>query len=137
MSGRVDYTGSTDVLEVLSRHGVRTALFLEPLGSDNLTGRFADLQAIGVAEESRSMTSAEVDEHLRETFKAIEELDPTLFQYKVCSTFDSDRIGGASATRSISARMFSTRHSNRAPRMIRGNFDRVSSSLTSTRISES
>ncbi|WP_158237406.1 four-carbon acid sugar kinase family protein [Halegenticoccus soli] len=84
-----DYTGSTDALEALSRHGVRTALFLEPPGSDDLTGRFADLQAIGVAGESRSMTPVEMDVHLRETFKAIEDLDPTLFQYKVCSTFDS------------------------------------------------
>lgn len=84
-----DYTGSTDALEALSRQGVRTALFLEPPRPEDLTGRFDDLQAIGVAGESRSMTPSEMDEQLPETFEAIAKLNPTLFQYKVCSTFDS------------------------------------------------
>jgi uncharacterized protein YgbK (DUF1537 family) len=83
-----DFTGSTDVLESLSLHGVRTVLFLEPPTPEDRE-RFPDARAIGVAGTSRRMSPAEMDEALPPVFDVLGDLDPALFQYKVCSTFDS------------------------------------------------
>jgi uncharacterized protein YgbK (DUF1537 family) len=83
-----DFTGSTDVLESLSLHGVPTVLFLESPAAEDLA-RFEDVRAIGVAGTSRSMTPEEMDEALPPIFEALGEFDADLFHYKVCSTFDS------------------------------------------------
>jgi len=84
-----DLTGSTDAMEALGLGGVRTALFLEPPTESDLTGRFEDLDAVGVAGRSRSMSPDEMDEVLPEHFERLLDLDPAFVQYKVCSTFDS------------------------------------------------
>lgn len=82
-----DFTGSTDVLESLSRNGVDTLLFLETPEPDDLADR--DVQAIGIAGTSRSMAPAEMEEELPPRFEALADLDPEILVYKVCSTFDS------------------------------------------------
>lgn len=84
-----DLTGSTDAMEALSLGGVRTALFLDAPDPDDLEGRFADLDAVGVAGRSRSMSPAEMDEALPPVFERLAALGAPLVQYKVCSTFDS------------------------------------------------
>lgn len=83
-----DITGSTDALEGLARNGVRALLFLEPPTPEDLA-EFEELQAVGVAGRSRSMTPAEMDETLPQVFNAIGALGPPVVHYKVCSTFDS------------------------------------------------
>jgi uncharacterized protein YgbK (DUF1537 family) len=84
-----DLTGSTAVLEALAKNGVRTALFFDPPTPDELTGRFADLAAVGVAGRSRSMTPSQMNERLAPAFEALRALDPECCHYKVCTTFDS------------------------------------------------
>lgn len=84
-----DLTGSTDAMEALELGGLDTALFLDAPTPDELTGEYADLDAVGVAGTSRSMTPDQMDEHLPEQFERLDALDPTVVQYKVCSTFDS------------------------------------------------
>ena len=59
-----DFTGSTDALEALARAGVRSALFLDAPGPDQLRGRFAGLKAVGVAGMGRSMSPTQMDEAL-------------------------------------------------------------------------
>lgn len=89
-----DFTGSTDVLESLSRNGVDTVLFLDvPDRSD--VERFGEVDAVGVAGTSRSMTPSEMDERLPAVFEALAEFDPELVHYKVCSTFDSSPTVGS------------------------------------------
>lgn len=83
-----DFTGSTDALEVLAYAGLRTALFLKP-PTPAMVARFGDLDAIGVAGDSRAMTPAEMDAHLPEVFDRLAALGAPLLHYKVCSTFDS------------------------------------------------
>ncbi|MCU4975460.1 four-carbon acid sugar kinase family protein [Halobacteria archaeon AArc-m2/3/4] len=83
-----DLTGSTDVLEGLARNGVRTVLFLDPPTKSDLA-QFDDLDAVGIAGQSRSMTPEEMTEELPPVFEALERLGTTLIHYKVCSTFDS------------------------------------------------
>lgn len=89
-----DFTGSTDVLESLSMNGLETVLFLDvPNRSD--VERFGEVEAIGIAGTSRSMTPAEMDEQLPPAFEVLQEFDPDLVHYKVCSTFDSSPTVGS------------------------------------------
>ena len=83
-----DFTGSTDALEVLAFAGVRCALFLEP-PSRAMLERYQDLEAIGIAGDSRGMTPQEMDQHLPAVFDALAALGAPIVHYKVCSTFDS------------------------------------------------
>lgn len=83
-----DFTGSTDVLESLAVNGIETVLFLEPPEPCDLEA-FGDVQAVGVAGNSRTMSPTEMDEQLPPIFEALDDLGAELFHYKVCSTFDS------------------------------------------------
>jgi uncharacterized protein YgbK (DUF1537 family) len=83
-----DLTGSTDVMESLAMNGMRTVLFFEPPAEKDLEA-FGDVDAIGVAGTSRSMTPAEMDEALPPVFEQLRQFDSELCHYKVCSTFDS------------------------------------------------
>jgi len=89
-----DFTGSTDVLESLSLNGVETVLFFEPPDSNDLE-EFEGVQAVGVAGQSRTMSPAEMDEHLPPVFEVLSRLDAPLCHYKVCSTFDSSPTVGS------------------------------------------
>ena len=83
-----DFTGSNDAMESLARLGIRTILFVEPPGPEQLR-RFEGIQAVGVAGVSRSLPTAEMDAELLPVFKRFRELNAPVFHYKVCSTFDS------------------------------------------------
>ena len=89
-----DFTGSTDVMEALSRAGLRTVLFLRPPGPDDL-GRFPGARAVGVAGVSRSLSTGAMDAELRPVFEALGALGAPLVHYKVCSTFDSSPAVGS------------------------------------------
>ena len=88
-----DFTGSTDALEFLTRSGLRTALFPSPPTPQQLA-RFPDLQALGVAGLTRSLTPDAMENELRPAFTALRALGAPHVHYKVCSTFDSSpKIG--------------------------------------------
>jgi uncharacterized protein YgbK (DUF1537 family) len=101
-----DFTGSTDALEVLAFAGVRCALFLEP-PTRAMLERFGDLDAIGIAGDSRAMSPQEMDRHLPPVFDALAALDVPIVHYKVCSTFDSGpAIGSIGRVMEIARRRF-------------------------------
>jgi len=83
-----DFTGSTDALEQLTLAGIRTALFIEP-PTATLLARFQNLQAVGVAGMTRSMSPSAMEKVLRPAFKQLRALGARHVHYKVCSTFDS------------------------------------------------
>ena len=88
-----DFTGSTDVMEVLTLGGVPTVLFLAP-PSDAQRAAFPDALAVGVAGTGRAMTPEAMDRYLPDMFEALKALDADFCHYKVCSTFDSSpRLG--------------------------------------------
>lgn len=90
-----DSTGSTDVLEALALNGVKTALFLEPPSKEMLDERFPDLQCIGIAGISRSLSPAAMEDELRPVFQRLAEYGARVVHYKVCSTFDSSPAVGS------------------------------------------
>jgi uncharacterized protein YgbK (DUF1537 family) len=102
-----DFTGSTDVMEALTLGGLRTALFLSPPSPEQITGRFAGLQALGVAGVSRSMTPAQMDLELQSKFRQLKQLGAPIFHYKICSTFDSSpQVGSIGHAADIGTAIF-------------------------------
>jgi 3-oxoisoapionate kinase len=88
-----DFTGSTDVMEALSTHGVETVLFTR-LPTPDEFAPFAACQAIGLAGTSRSQTPGWMDKNLPPIFAWLKTLEAQFCHYKVCSTFDSSRDTG-------------------------------------------
>ncbi|WP_295767020.1 four-carbon acid sugar kinase family protein [uncultured Mucilaginibacter sp.] len=89
-----DFTGSTDALEFLSRAGIKTVLFMQPPTAEQLL-QYKNLQAIGVAGLTRSMSPDDMEAVLKPAFKALKLLGAPHVHYKVCSTFDSSPTIGS------------------------------------------
>ena len=89
-----DFTGSTDVLEQLAANGVRSTLFLAPPTADQLE-RFPDLQALGIAGDSRSRSPEWMSQNLPALFESLRNFRAPITHYKVCSTFDSSPEHGS------------------------------------------
>ncbi|CAN5827387.1 four-carbon acid sugar kinase family protein [soil metagenome] len=104
-----DFTGSTDVLEVLSLGGVPTVLFLAPPSDEHLAA-FPDVQAVGIAGISRSLKPEEMELELPPIFEALKKLCATYTHYKICSTFDSSpRLGSIGKATELSLKTFPQR----------------------------
>ena len=101
-----DLTGSTDVMEALTSHGLPTVLFLgQPTPAQ--MRRFGEVRAVGLAGTSRSETPAWMHEHLTPALGWLKDLGASLCHYKVCSTFDSSPdIGSIGAAIDIGAALF-------------------------------
>ncbi len=101
-----DFTGSTDALEQLTLAGIRTALFIEPPTPEQLL-RFPDLEAVGVAGMTRSLTPAAMEKVLRPALKQLKALGARHVHYKVCSTFDSSaKLGSIGRVIDLAAPIF-------------------------------
>lgn len=83
-----DFTGSTDVMEALTRAGLRTVLFLSLPTAEQLA-RYEGLRAVGIAGISRSLPTEQMEAELRPAFTALRDLGVPIVHYKICSTFDS------------------------------------------------
>lgn len=101
-----DFTGSTDALEQLSLAGIHAMLFIEPPTPAQLK-RFPDLQAVGVAGMTRSMSTRAVAAELRPALKKLKALGAPHVHYKICSTFDSSpQIGSIGCVMDVAAEIF-------------------------------
>lgn len=101
-----DFTGSTDVMEALSTHGVKTILFTRIPTPDEYTP-YKDCDAVGIAGISRSQSPEWMDENLPAIFEWMKSSGSTFCHYKVCSTFDSSpTVGSIGRAIEIAARIF-------------------------------
>lgn len=89
-----DFTGSTDVLEVLSTANFETRLFVDAPTPAELRD-VPDLQAVVVSGATRSLPTDELESTVRAAFRAMLALTPRIVRYKVCSTFDSSTLIGS------------------------------------------
>lgn len=89
-----DFTGSTDVLEVLAMHGLKSRLFLAPPDAAQLA-QYPGLEAAGVAGVTRSLPPEQLGTVLASAFAALSSLRPRILHYKICSTFDSSPTIGS------------------------------------------
>lgn len=83
-----DFTGSTDVMEVLAINGLKTVLFLD-IPDEGRLAQFPHCRAVGIAGKSRSQTPSWMSKHLPRIFDTLQQLGAPLCHYKICSTFDS------------------------------------------------
>ncbi len=90
-----DFTGSTDAMECLEINGLRAVLFLEPPTPEQVATLPGEVQAIGVAGVSRTMSPAQMDGELIPKFTALKALGAPFVHYKICSTFDSSPTVGS------------------------------------------
>jgi uncharacterized protein YgbK (DUF1537 family) len=101
-----DFTGSTDVLEVLSLAGARTVLFIQP-PSPAQVEKYGSMQAIGVAGMTRSMVPDDMEKELRPAFELLKASGARHVHYKICSTFDSSpEIGSVGKAIDLGAEIF-------------------------------
>jgi len=101
-----DFTGSTDVMEALASHDVKTVLFTRIPSAEEFAP-FADYEAVGLATTSRSQSPHWMDEHLPQAFAWLKGLEACFCHYKVCSTFDSSpSIGNIGRASEIGLRIF-------------------------------
>jgi len=104
-----DFTGSTDVMESLSRAGLKTVLFLQPPSKKQLA-RFTGLRAFGVAGGSRMMSPKQMERQLVPVFKALKTSGAAFIHYKTCSTFDSSpTVGSIGKAIELGRRVFGER----------------------------
>lgn len=89
-----DFTGSTDVMEVLTWAGLEAVLFVEPPDAERLA-RFPHARAVGLAGESRGQGPEWMSVRLPAILRRLGELGAPLCHYKVCSTFDSSPSVGS------------------------------------------
>jgi len=92
-----DFTGSSDTLATLSRAGLNCRLF--PDVESLLGGREAEeFDAVGIATATRSLPPEGISAVLRPIAGLLKKMQPEVFHYKVCSTFDSSPATGNIAT---------------------------------------
>ena len=89
-----DFTGSTDALEFITRAGAKAVLFIEPPTNEQLQ-QFPDMDVIGVAGKTRSLSPAQMQEVLLPAFEQLKASGAKQVHYKVCSTFDSSTKVGS------------------------------------------
>lgn len=89
-----DFTGSTDALEFITRAGAKAVLFIEPPTAE-LLQQFPQLDVIGVAGKTRSLSPGQMKEILIPAFEQLKASGAKQVHYKVCSTFDSSPAVGS------------------------------------------
>jgi 3-oxoisoapionate kinase len=89
-----DFTGSTDVMEALAIHGVKTVLFTRVPNAEQMQN-FKNYDCIGLAGVSRSQSPQWMEENLPAVFDWLKSLNARFCHYKVCSTFDSSPTTGS------------------------------------------
>jgi uncharacterized protein YgbK (DUF1537 family) len=85
-----DLTGASDVLAQAHAHGLSAMLVLDP---EHVRPDAADV--VGLAGPARSLSGDALDNEIRSGLAAVGRLDPEVFLYKVCSTFDSSPTVGS------------------------------------------
>lgn len=89
-----DFTGSTDALEFITKAGAKAVLFIEPPTAEQLQ-EFPEIDVIGVAGKTRSLSSEQMQEILIPAFEQLKASGAKQVHYKVCSTFDSSPAVGS------------------------------------------
>jgi 3-oxoisoapionate kinase len=101
-----DFTGSTDTMEALASHGVKTILFTR-IPTEVEFAPYTDYEAMGIAGISRSQSPAWMDNNLPAFFTWLKQWNARFCHYKVCSTFDSSPgIGNIGRATEIGSRIF-------------------------------
>jgi uncharacterized protein YgbK (DUF1537 family) len=113
-----DFTGSTDVMEALTRAGLRTVMFIAPPTAEQLR-KYEGLRAVGLAGASRTMSPERMDVELAASLEKLAALHTPIVHYKMCSTFDSSpQVGSIGRAIDIGMRVFGEKGSRVTPLLV-------------------
>ena len=87
-----DFTGASDCLATYARFGWSTSLMVDP--NPEVAGA-STFDAPGIPTDLRSLSPDDARQEIARLWPAIAKLDPRVFHYKVCSTFDSSPETGS------------------------------------------
>lgn len=87
-----DFTGASDCLATYARFGWRTSLMVEPSSNAMESSTY---DAPGIPTDLRSLGPDAAGQAIERLWPAIDDLDPEIIHYKVCSTFDSSPETGS------------------------------------------
>ncbi|MFC4873497.1 four-carbon acid sugar kinase family protein [Negadavirga shengliensis] len=113
-----DFTGSSDVLEVLSLMGIPAILFLDAPETKDITEftfkrnkvKGSKYVAFGVAGIARSLPPGKMEKELDPLFKQISTIPIKYFHYKICSTLDSSpKVGNIGVALATAEKYFSSK----------------------------
>lgn len=90
-----DFTGSTDAVGEFGRFGLKAILLLRPPSPHELQQYARDYDVVGVAGTARSLRTQAIDAEITPVFAAFAATGVRVFQYKICSTFDSSPTVGS------------------------------------------
>ncbi|WP_339783418.1 four-carbon acid sugar kinase family protein [uncultured Marinobacter sp.] len=90
-----DFTGSAENLAQFSRHGLRGRLFFSSANRHEILHMASELDVIGLAGTARGLSPAAITTEVDPALSILEELNPLIKQFKVCSTFDSSPTMGS------------------------------------------
>jgi uncharacterized protein YgbK (DUF1537 family) len=94
--------------EILADNGIPTVVFSRPPPLQRLEESFPGIQAEGIAGTTRILPVDKLGEELAPVFRTIEEYEPRVVLYKVCSTFDSsENVGNIGKAIEIGREIFS------------------------------
>jgi uncharacterized protein YgbK (DUF1537 family) len=104
-----DFTGSTDAMESLARHGIRTVLFTD-IPTPQQLQKYEGLRAFGIASLTRSLPTDQIAAHIKPAFEAMRRSGVPIVHYKTCSTFDSSpNIGSIGRVIDVGMDVFKSR----------------------------
>jgi uncharacterized protein YgbK (DUF1537 family) len=105
-----DFTGSVDALLQFARRGWTGQLFTRLPDAAVLARAAAEVDVVGVAGISRSLSPDDMDAELRPVLAGFATLAPDLVQYKACSTADSSpRVGSLGRVIELGREVFGER----------------------------
>ena len=90
-----DFTGSTENLAQLCRHGFRGRLFFSTAAPETIFDLATELDVVGLAGTARGLTPSAITAEVEPALAVIEAIAPRLMQFKICSTFDSSPTVGS------------------------------------------
>jgi uncharacterized protein YgbK (DUF1537 family) len=101
-----DFSGSTDVMDVLARRGLQTLLFART-PDPGMLERAQAYDAIGIATNLRATAADSIDGVLRPLLQMLLPLRVPVVHYKVCSTFDSSaEVGSIGRALDVASQVF-------------------------------
>lgn len=102
-----DLTGSVDVLLQFAREGWSGRLFVGMPEGARMRAAAAAVDVVGIAGIARSLPTAQLDSEVRPALAALRDLEPSVVQYKACSTADSSpEIGSLGRVAEIAGELF-------------------------------
>lgn len=90
-----DFTGSVENLAQYQRHGLRGRLYFSAEHAERVFKEGPGLEVVGLAGVARSLPTEAIGAEVLPALEILDRLNPTIRQFKICSTLDSSPAIGS------------------------------------------